>query len=173
MNTSQTLTRRDFFKAGAMSAGTIGLTLAGGNLHAAGARPGAKQMNCIVLFLVGGPSQLETFDPKPDAPMNVRGPFGTIRTNVPGTYLSENLPLMATMADKYAIVRTVHHTSAPIHETGQQLMQTGRLCKNGVEPPHYGAVLSHLMGPRTRGVQPFAVVPTTIENTGVSVGHGQ
>jgi uncharacterized protein (DUF1501 family) len=171
MNSSRPLSRRDFLKAGTVGAGTAGLTLTGLDLR--GAPTPAKNKNCIILFLVGGPSQLETFDPKPDAPENIRGPFGAICTNVPGIHLSETLPRMATIADKYAIVRTVHHGSAPIHETGQQLMQTGRLSKNGVESPHYGAVLSHLIGPRTRDVQPFAVVPTTIENTGVSVGHGQ
>src|SRR5204862_8335238 len=127
MNPPQPLSRRDFLKAGAMSTGAAGLTMAGLNLHAAAAR--AKAKNCIILFLVGGPSQLETFDPKPDAPENVRGPFETIRTNVPGIHLSENLPRMAKIADKFAIIRTVNHTSAPIHETGQQLMQTGRLCR--------------------------------------------
>src|SRR6266581_1020304 len=138
MNPSQPLSRRDFLKAGAVGATTTGLTLAGVDLHGA-PRP-RKEMNCIILFLVGGPSQLETFDTKPDAPDNVRGPFGTIRTNVPGIHLSETLPRMARIADKYAIVRTVHHTSAPIHETGQQLMQTGRLARNGHEPANIGAV---------------------------------
>jgi uncharacterized protein (DUF1501 family) len=180
MNSSRPLNRRDFIKAGAISAGTAGLKLAGFDLH--GAPRLTTHKNCIILFLVGGPSQLETFDPKPDAPENVRGPFGTIRTNVPGIDLSENLPRMATIADKYAIVRTVHHTSAPIHETGQQLMQTGRLTRNGVEPPNYGAVMSYLRGPGTPSPRAkcilddktaCAVVPWPIVDTGVSVGHGQ
>jgi uncharacterized protein (DUF1501 family) len=172
MNASRDpLSRRDFLKAGAIGAGSIGLTLAGSELHAAGG-VSRKPMNCIVLFLVGGPSQLETFDPKPDAPENVRGPFGAIRTNVPGIHLSENLPRMAKIADKFAIVRTVHHTSAPIHETGQQLMQTGRLQRNGVEPPNIGSVLSYLREtPQRRS--PCVVIPKVIDNTGVSVGHGQ
>src|SRR5437660_715505 len=99
MNPTQPLSRRDFLKAGAVGAGTAGLTLTGLDLH--GASRHAKAKNCIILFLVGGPSHLETFDPKPDAPENVRGPFGTIRTNVPGIHLSENLPRMAAIADKY------------------------------------------------------------------------
>src|SRR6185437_15598993 len=120
-----------------------GLSLAGG----AQAAP-TKDVNCILLFLVGGPSQLETFDPKPDAPSGVRGPFRPIRTNVPGVELCEHLPLMAKMADRFAVLRSVHHTSAPIHETGQQMMQTGRLFRADEERPHFGAVVSHLRGGR-------------------------
>ena len=80
---------------------------------------------------------------------------------------------MATMADRYAIVRSVHHKEAPIHETGHQMMQTGRLFRGGQEYPHYGAVLSQLRGPRAEGVPPFGVLPGPIGNTGVSVSHGQ
>jgi len=163
-----TPSRRDFLKAGATTAAS--LSLAG--LPAFGASQ-PKDINCILLFLVGGPSQLETFDPKPNAPSHVRGPFGAIRTSVPGIHLSETLPRTAAIMDKIALVRTVHHTSAPIHETGQQLMQTGRLCVQGHEPPHFGAVLSYSKGDRRDDVPNFVVTPTAITNTGVSVGHGQ
>lgn len=164
------LSRREFLKASALGAGVAGMTLA--DWPTAQAASG-KDINCILLFLVGGPSQLETFDPKPDAPSHVRGPFGAIRTRVPGVHLSETLPLLAEHMDKVAIVRSVHHTAAPIHETGQQLLQTGRLVSNGVEPPHYGAVLSYLKGQRSPQTAPFALIPGPITNTGVSVGHGQ
>ncbi len=160
--------RRDFLRAGALGAGVVGLSLA--DLTAAGAR---KDVNCILLFLVGGPSQLDTWDLKPDAPSNVRGPFRPIKTNVPGIEIGEHFPLMAQMADRYALVRSVHHKAAPIHETGHQLMQTGHLFRGGVEYPHYGAVLSHLRGPSEEGAPPFVVLPAPIGNTGVSVSHGQ
>jgi uncharacterized protein (DUF1501 family) len=160
------LTRRDFLRAGALSAGAVGLSLADlGQLQAA---PNSrKDVNCILLFLVGGPSHLDTWDLKPNAPSEVRGPFRPIQTNVPGVHIGEHFPLMAKMADRYAIVRSVHHREAPIHETGQQLMQTGRLSRGGVEYPHYGAVLSRL-----RGATPL-VMPSPIGNTGVSISHGQ
>src|SRR5439155_25489575 len=87
--------------------------------------------------------------------------------------ISEHFPLMARMADRYAILRSVHHDSAPIHETGHQLMQTGRLFQGGLEFPHYGSVVSHLRGPRARGTPPFAILPGPIASTGVSVSHGQ
>lgn len=164
------MTRRDFFKAGAIAAGSVGLTLA--DLSRLQAAAGGKDINCILLFLVGGPSQLETFDPKPNAPDTVRGPFSVIRTSVPGIEISEHLPRTAKIADKFAIVRSVHHDSAPIHETGHQLMQTGRLFRNGQEHPHFGSMLGYLKG--SRGDTPAsAVLPQAIENTGVNVSHGQ
>ena len=167
------LTRRDFLRAGALAAGSVGLSLADlARLQAAG-NAQRKDTNCIILFLVGGPSQLETWDPKPKAPANVRGPFQPISTNVPGIAINEHFPLMAQMADRYSIVRTVYHTAAPIHETGHQLMQTGRLFRAGIEHPHYGAVVSYLRGRKTSRAPAFAVVPGPIGNTGVSISHAQ
>jgi hypothetical protein len=164
------LTRRDFLRVGTLGAGTAALSLA--DLHAAEAAA-ADGVNCILLFLVGGPSQLDTWDLKPNAPSNVRGPFQPIRTTVPGVDVCEHFPLMAQQASRFAIVRSVHHQEAPIHETGQQLMQTGRLCRDGVEYPHYGAVLSHWRGPAASGLPPFFLLPGPMGNTGVSVSHGQ
>jgi uncharacterized protein (DUF1501 family) len=168
------LTRRDFLRVGTLTAGAVGLSLADlAQLQLAGAANDRDAINCIVLFLVGGPSHLDTWDLKPAAPDTVRGPFQPIRTNVPGVEIGEHFPLMAQMANRYAIVRSVHHQAAPIHETGHQMMQTGYLFRNGLEFPHYGAVVSHLRGPRAGGVPPFVVLPGPISNTGVSVSHGQ
>lgn len=167
------MTRRDFLRAGAISAGGIGLSLADLNhLKASGAASGSD-FNCIVLFLVGAPSQLDTWDLKPSAPDNVRGPFRPINTNVPGIQICEHFPQMARMADRYAILRSVYHRAAPIHETGHQMMQTGHLFRGGQEHPHYGSVVSHLRGGRSSGMPPFVVLPGPIGNTGVSVSHGQ
>jgi hypothetical protein len=162
------LSRRDFLRVGALGAGAVGLSLA--DLHA---MPGRADVNCILLFLVGGPSHIDTWDPKPGAPEEVRGPFRPIATSVPGVHLAEHFPRMARLAHRYALVRSVHHDEAPIHETGHQLMQTGRLVRGGEEFPHYGSVLSHFRGPRAAGVPPFVVLGGAIGNTGVSIGHGQ
>src|SRR5437870_10421778 len=165
------LSRRDFLRVGALTAGA-GLSLADlARLH--GADSDRKDINCIILFLIGGPSQLDTWDPKPQAPDEVRGPFRPIATNVPGIQIGECFPLMTRMADRYAILRSVHHKSAPIHETGHQLMQTGRLSQGGLEFPHYGSVVSHLRGSRVKGTPPFVILPGPIASTGVSVSHGQ
>jgi uncharacterized protein (DUF1501 family) len=167
------LTRRDFLRVGALGAGAVGLSLADlGQLQQAGAAS-KKDINCIILFLLGGPSQVDTWDLKPDAPDSIRGPFQPIRTNVPGMVIGEHFPLMARMADQYALVRSMHHNAAPIHETGHQLMQTGRLSHAGQEYPHYGSVISYVKG-RTHEESPaFWLLPGPIGHTGVSVGHGQ
>src|SRR5262245_23838010 len=164
--------RRDFLRVGALSAGAVGLSLAEFNLLQARGRWSGEK-NCILLFLVGGPSQLDTWDLKPAAPDEVRGPFRPMHTNVPGIAVSECFPLLARMAHKYALVRSVHHNAAPIHETGHQMMQTGYLFRGGQEFPHYGSVVSQLRGRQPDGLPPFVVVPGPIGNTGVSVSHGQ
>jgi hypothetical protein len=122
---------------------------------------------------VGGPSHIDTFDPKPNAPENIRGPFRPICTNVPGIQICEHLPLLAKQADRFALIRSVHHTAAPIHETGHQFMQTGRLFREGVEYPHFGSALSYARGAKERFVPPFVLLPWAIQNTGVNVSHGQ
>jgi uncharacterized protein (DUF1501 family) len=168
------LTRRDFLRVGALSAGAMGLSLADvARLQLAGAADPSGEINCILLFLVGGPSHLDTWDLKPAAPDTVRGPFRPIPTNVPGIAIGEHFPLMARMADRYALLRSVHHQTAPIHETGHQLMQTGYLFRGGQEYPHYGAVVSHLRGPRPGELPPWVVLPGPIGNTGVTISHGQ
>jgi hypothetical protein len=165
------LTRRDFLRVGALSAGSVGLSLA--DLLKAQGAARSDDINCIMLFLVGAPSHLDTWDLKPNAPDNVRGPFKPIQTNVPGIQIGEHFPLMSRMADRYALIRSVYHKAAPIHETGHQMMQTGYLFRGGMEYPHYGAVLSHLRGRKPGGLPPFVVLPGPIGNTGVSVSHGQ
>src|SRR5262245_20686660 len=167
-------TRRDFLRVGGLSAGAVGLSLADlVGLQQAGAADPSRDLNCILLFLVGGPSQLDTWDLKPGAPENIRGPFRPIQTNVTGIQIGEHFPLMARMADRYAIVRSVYHRAAAIHETGHQMMQTGHLFRGGQEHPHYGAAVSHLRGPSRGGPPPFVILPGPIGNTGVSVSHGQ
>ena len=107
-------------------------------------------MNCILLMLVGAPSQLDTWDMKPDAPAEIRGPYKPIPTNVPGIQISEILPRMAKLPDKYALVRSVYHNAAAVHDTGHQMMQTGWLFQGGIEYPNIGCVLAKLKGPKGR-----------------------
>jgi hypothetical protein len=126
----------------------------------------------ILLMMVGGPSQLETFDPKPDAPSDVRGPFRSIATSVPGIRVGEHLPGVARRMDRLTLIRSLHHDAAPIHETGQQLLQTGRLARPGREWPSIGSVAARLLGPRGEA-PPFVVLPRPIGNTGVGVPRGQ
>ena len=166
------LRRRDFLHAGSVPLLGLGLQQMFG-LKALGAVDNSKsEMNCIFLMLVGGPSQLDTWDMKPDAPIEIRGPYKPIKTNVPGIEISENFPRMAKHADKYAIIRSVYHTAAAVHDTGHQMMQTGRLFQGGVEHPHMGCVLGKLRGPKG-DVPPHVLLPRTIGNTGGNMPHGQ
>src|SRR3982750_2929058 len=141
------LTRRDFLHAGSLA--TLGLGLPGLRaLEARGAVARDADVNCILLFLVGGPSHLDTWDMKPDAPEEIRGPFRPIPTRVPGVSISEVFPRLATQMDQVALVRTVYHQATAVHDTGHQMMQTGRLFTGGIEHPHIGCVVSKLKGPR-------------------------
>jgi hypothetical protein len=162
--------RREFLRAGAMGVGALGLPFSGSSLFGSPASRNDRAL--ILLMLVGGPSQLETWDPKPDAPEEVRGPFGSIATRVPGVRISEHLPRLAARMDKLALIRSVHHDEAPIHETGLQLLQTGRLSRSEDEHPHIGAAASWSSG-RSGRVPAFAMVPGPIGNTGVMLPRGQ
>ena len=137
-----------------------------------GAAAGDRDRAVILLMLVGGPSQLETWDPKPDAPVEVRGPFGTIETAVPGVRINEHLPRLARRMDRLTLIRSLTHDAAPIHETGHQLLQTGRLCRDGGEHPHVGSVVARVRG-ASNDLPPFVVLPGPIGNTGVGITHGQ
>jgi hypothetical protein len=166
------LRRRDFLHAGCLSFLGLGLPQVLG-LQAQGAvADDKKDVNCIHLMLVGGPSQLDTWDPKPNAPVEIRGPYRAIRTNVPGMEISENFPRMAKHADKYALIRSLYHTAAAVHDTGHQMMQTGRLFQGGIEYPNMGSVLAKLKGPKG-DVPPHVLMPRPIGNTGGNMPHGQ
>lgn len=165
------ISRRDFLHAGAIA--MLGLTLPDFlAMKAAGAVEQDKDVNCIMIFNLGGPSHIDTWDPKPDAPDEIRSPFQPIRTNVPGIYVTEIFPRMARQMDKIALVRSVYHTAAAVHDTGHQMMQTGRLFEGGVEHPHVGCVVSKLKG--SRGDAPAHVLlPTPMGPTGGNLPHGQ
>lgn len=160
------MTRRALLQAGAGA-----LALSAGGLNQARAESLGSGKAVILLMLVGGPSQLETWDPKPDAPAEIRGPFGSIATAVPGVRINEHLPRLARRMDRLTLIRSMYHDAAPIHEAGCQLIQTGRLAGHGESHPHVGSVVARM----TRSDQPvpFAVVPGPIGHTGVHISHGQ
>src|SRR5262245_17887995 len=102
------LSRRSFLRIGTL--GPLGLTLADYfALRSSAQSTGGKARSVILLWLWGGPSHLDTFDLKPDAPIEYRGPFAPIATKVPGLQVCELLPNLARCADKYSLVRTMHH----------------------------------------------------------------
>ena len=103
--------RRDILRLGSLTA--LGLTAGGwSRLRAeAGVATPVKARSCILIWLDGGPSHLDTFDPKPDAPNEVRSQFGSIGTSVDGLQICEHLPRLAKLADRYALVRSVSHNN--------------------------------------------------------------
>lgn len=169
------VSRRDFLHAGALS--LLGLTLPdyytmrAAQAAGSGQQP-ARERNCIMLFLLGGPSQLDTWDMKPESPAEIRGPYKPVKTNAPGVEVSEIFPRMAKNGDKIAIVRSVYHTMAAVHDSGHQMMQTGRFFTGGVEHPHAGCVLAKLRGPKG-AAPPSVVLPTPMGATGGNMPHGQ
>ena len=113
--------------------------------------------SCIMIVLDGGAPQHETFDMKPEAPLDVRGVFQPIPTSVPGIQICEHLPMTARQADKFAILRSVFGDTA-IHFTGVYYLMTGFMPLQSVDFPSRGAVVAKELGPRN-GLPPR--VPST------------
>jgi hypothetical protein len=170
-HTCNGITRRDFMQVGAL--GAIGLSLP--QFYAAQAAGAAKSDNdraCIMIFNLGAPSHIDTFDMKPEAPAEIRGPFQPIATASPAIQVSEILPLHAKVADRFSFVRSVHHGGAAVHDAGWQMMQTGRLFTGGINTPHVGAAVSYLRGRKT-DLPPFAVLPFLMGRGGGNMPNGQ
>ncbi|MBI3839484.1 MAG: DUF1501 domain-containing protein [Planctomycetia bacterium] len=171
-HTCDGITRRDFLQVGTL--GVIGLSLP--ELLAAKAQGAVAkdhdERSVIMIFNLGAPSQLDTFDMKPDAPVEIRGPFKPIKTNAPGIEISEILPLHAQHADKFSLVRSCYHTGAAVHDTGHQMMQTGRLFTGGINSPHVGCALGYLRG-RKSDLPAHVILPEPMGPTGGNMPHGQ
>lgn len=160
-------TRRDFLRVGAF--GSLGVLAAPrSGTMATGPKP---THSVIFLMLVGGPSQLETWDPKPNAPISVRGPFAAIPTGIPGVFIGELLPRLSRCVDRLTIIRSLFHNAAPIHETGFQILQTGDICTYG-QIPHLGSLAAEFYGAEA-GLPPFMVLPGPIGATGTCLRDGQ
>src|SRR6058998_3813259 len=172
VTTCDGITRRDFLQVGAL--GVLGFTLSNlAALQAMGAiAKGDNGQSVIMIFNLGAPSQLDTWDTKPDAPREIRGPFKPIRTNNPDIQISEIFPLHAKLADKFSLVRTCYHTAAAVHDTGHQMMQTGRLFTGGINTPHAGCALEFLKGRKTE-LPANVILPRVMGPTGGNLPHGQ
>jgi uncharacterized protein (DUF1501 family) len=172
ITTCDGITRRDFLQVGAL--GAIGFSLSDlAALKAMGAvDKGKDERSAIMIFNLGAPSQLDTFDMKPDAPSEIRGPFKPIKTSSPDIQISEIFPLHAKLADKFSLVRSCYHTAAAVHDTGHQMMQTGRLFTGGVNTPHAGCALTYLAGRRTE-LPAHVMLPEPMGPTGGNLPHGQ
>ena len=149
--------RRDFLRIGALAG--MGMSLPSYlSLASTGeVAANAKGKAAIFVRLGGGPSHMDTFDLKPDAPSTHRGEFNEIATNVPGIRISEHLPKLAKCADKFAILRGVSHTLAA-HELGTLYMGSGNRPIPSLSFPTYGAVLAKEMS-GVPELPPFIAIP--------------
>jgi len=155
------LNRRSMLKVGALALG--GLTLPG-LLRARADGSAANRKSVILVWLAGGPSHIDMYDLKPNAPAEVRGEFKPINTNVPGTQIGEHLPLQAKIADKFSVVRSAYHTNAG-HGMGSQWMQTGYQATIEVNDniyPSTGSVVSKLKGPNEPGLPAYVNLPRKV-----------
>lgn len=167
MPTNQTcdgVRRRDFLKVGVM--GGIGLNLASYlSLAEAGEVSGGGQAKAgIFINLNGGPTHIDTFDPKPEAPSEYRGEFKPIKTNVPGIELSEHLPKLAQQADKYVVMRGVSHTLAA-HQLGTEYVNTGTRPIASLQYPAYGSIVSKELE-TPEDLPPFVAIPRSAQSAG-------
>ena len=156
--------RRDFIKAGVM--GGIGLNLAS-YLRMSEAGQVNKQGKAkagIFINLNGGPTHLDTFDPKPDAPDEYRGEFKTIKTATPGILLSEHLPKLAKQTDKFCIMRGVSHTLGA-HRLGTEYVNTGSKPLASLQYPSYGSVVTKELGSQP-DLPPFVAIPNSKHSAG-------
>ena len=172
ITTCDGITRRDFLQAGTL--GALGLSMAHfATLKALGAvDKNHEDRAAIMIFNLGAPSQLDTWDMKPDAPREIRGPFNPIKTNNPDIQISEIFPRHAKLADKFSLVRACYHTAAAVHDTGHQMMQTGRLFSGGINTPHAGCALEYLRGRKTE-LPAHVILPEPMGSTGGNMPHGQ
>src|SRR5438128_6477944 len=147
-------TRREFLTVSGLS--VLGLMLPSflRLRHALGAPAQPKKaLNCIMMWMQGGPSHVDTFDPKPDAPSEIRGEFATVPTTLPGVRLVEHLPLLARQTDKFSIIRG-HNPQNGSHGTADHLMMSGHKFNPSLPFPCYGSVVAKERGYRD-GMFPF------------------
>ena len=168
------LKRRDFLRVG--SAGAMGMNLFLPSLLQAEALgtldKSKKDVSFIFVFLKGGLSTIDTFDMKPDAPSEIRGPFATIPSNVPGTRVGEKIPQIAKVMDKFSIIRSFTHRNAG-HGPADHYMLTGHHPAAGFDiglkpnnqHPSMGSVISHKLGPRG-AIPPYVCLPNMHNSAG-------
>jgi hypothetical protein len=162
--------RRSFLKVGMLGSG--GLTLSGLlRREAQAAAPGAsppRDVSVIILWMRGGPSHIDMWDPKPDAPAEYRGEFGTSSSSVPGILLSDMLPQTGRMMDKWSIVRSLYHGDAG-HSTGDQLCFTGY--PSGPQPdvnlmPSCGSIVARQQGHLRPDLPAYVMISRMVPGTG-------
>ena len=171
MRRRHTLSRRTFVETAGLAGLGLGLLPAPAAAARPAATPGGRIRSCILIFYYGGPSHVDTLDPKPDAPAEVRGEYRTIATAVPGIRLCEHLPRTARLLDRLALVRGLHHPMRN-HNSAAAEALTGRTPAGGDQElltddprglPTLGSAVSYALGARAH-VLPFVALPYTLYN---------
>ncbi len=146
--------------------GAAGLTLSS-LLRAEEAKPARRAKSVIILWMRGGPSQHETWDPKPGAPAEFRGAFGTTRTSVPGLQICDLLPLSAKIMHRFSVIRSLTHTDAG-HSGGDQLCFTGYPAGSNVEvnvAPSCGAIVAKQLQRENPRLPAYVMIPRMVPGT--------
>jgi hypothetical protein len=162
-------TRRAALKAGFLGVAGLGLPQylraranADGGLTSPGSPTGSHEKSVILIWLDGGPSQLETYDPKPDAPAEYRGPFGVAKTRTPGVFVSALMPETANRFDKVSFVRSLHHDNGD-HFAAGHWMTTGRFGSSAASLPQkfpsVGSYVSRVKGPNNPHLPAYVGLP--------------
>lgn len=168
------LTRRQFFHVSI--GGPVGLSLGQFLQAEAQARLSGKRTpkSLIFLFLYGGPSQIDTWDMKPDAPMDYRGEFKPLSPPIPGLYMCEHLPKMAGWAKRFSVIRTLHHNNRNHQPAGCRLFtgvdpggdNAGQLAPKPNDPPALGSLAVKAAPPKRAIVPPFVMLPARLHDQG-------
>ncbi len=161
--------RRSFLRTGVL--GSAGLSLAALLRQEAAAAPTTvRRPSVIILWMRGGPSHIDMWDPKPDAPAEFRGEFGVLPTRVPGILLSDLLPMSGRIMDRWSIVRSLYHHDAG-HSTGDQICFTGY--DTGPNPeenarPSCGSIVARQLGRENPTLPAYVMIPRNVPGTGAA-----
>ncbi len=154
--------RREFIRIGSLGLAGLTLpTLLQANAASAKKKEPVDNLSVIFMWMQGGPSHIDTFDPKPNAPSDIRGEFSVIPTNIPGVQISEHLPMMAKNLDKYSIIRSGYSYNGS-HGVADAYMLTGWRFNPSTVYPTYGAVMSRELGYRN-GMPPYVQLGNSID----------
>src|SRR5947208_748077 len=153
--------RRNLLKAGLLGVAGLGLpTVLRSRAQAAAAgQSSPRRKSVILLWMAGGPSHIDTWDPKPDRPIENRGPFGVTATNLPSVLISEHLPKQAAMLDRFTIIRSVdarhsNHEPNKVFQTGN-LMAEGRTNPEAEKYPALASIIAKHHGPNHPAMPPY------------------
>lgn len=156
------MSRRSFVQLGMAGMGSLGLSQLWRTQAASAAPSNAKRTSVILIWLDGGPGHMDLYDMKPEAPVEYRGLWNPIRTNVSGMEITELFPLQAKCADKFSLVRSLHHNNGD-HFTAGHYMLTGRGGVSGADTqgrdPFIGSIATRSTGARKPGMPPYVAVP--------------